>query len=103
MRITARAPTALAKRWTVRLDGVPLLLSMRASKLCIVSVLLRTGISSRVISNSGAYESCARHAHAASALQQQAQQKLNICHTKVWIFLWLNARMNHVCSSIRMG
>jgi hypothetical protein len=24
MRTTARAPTALAKRWTVRMDGVPL-------------------------------------------------------------------------------
>ena len=31
MRTTAGAPTALAKRWTVRMDGVPLPLSMRAS------------------------------------------------------------------------
>ena len=33
IRTTARAPTALAKRWTVRMDGVPLPLSMRATTL----------------------------------------------------------------------
>ena len=41
-------------------------------------------------------------AHAESALQRQTQQQSNIFHTNVWIFLWLNARMNHDCSSIRM-
>ncbi len=35
MRTTARAPTALAKRWTVRMDGVPLPLSMRATTLWV--------------------------------------------------------------------
>jgi hypothetical protein len=33
MRTTARTPTAWAKRWTVRMDGVPLPLSMRATTL----------------------------------------------------------------------
>ena len=33
MRTAARAPTALAKRWTVRMDGVPLPPSMRATTL----------------------------------------------------------------------
>jgi hypothetical protein len=37
-------------------------------------------------------------AHAEPALQNQI-----ISHTNVWIFLWLNATMNHDCSSIRMG
>jgi hypothetical protein len=36
MRTTARAPTALAKRWTVRMDGVPLPLSMRVTTLWVV-------------------------------------------------------------------
>ena len=36
MRTTAHAPTALAKRWTVRIDGVPLPLSMRATTLCVL-------------------------------------------------------------------
>ena len=36
MRTTARAPTALAKPWTVRMDGVPLPLSMRATTLWVV-------------------------------------------------------------------
>jgi hypothetical protein len=37
-------------------------------------------------------------AHAEPAFQNQ-----DISHTNVWIFLWLNATMNHDCSSIRMG
>jgi hypothetical protein len=36
IRTTARAPTALAKRCTVRMDGVPLPLSMRATTLWVV-------------------------------------------------------------------
>ena len=32
MRTTARAPTALAKRWTVRMDGEPLPLSDHAQR-----------------------------------------------------------------------
>jgi hypothetical protein len=37
-------------------------------------------------------------AHAEPAFQNQ-----DISHTNVWFFLWLNATMNHDCSSIRMG
>ena len=47
MRTTARAPTALAKRWTVRTDGVPLPLSMRATTLWVVPALIRAAISAR--------------------------------------------------------
>jgi hypothetical protein len=65
MRTTARAPTALAKRWTVRMDGVPLPLSMRATTLwvvpmraatspCVRPAFVRAAISSRASSNSGA-------------------------------------------------
>ena len=64
-RTTARAPTALAKRWTVRMDGVPLPLSMRATTLwvvlmraatspCVRPAFVRAAISSRASSNSGA-------------------------------------------------
>ena len=42
MRTTARAPTALAKRWTVRIDGVPLPLSMRATTLWVVPMRAAT-------------------------------------------------------------
>ena len=42
MRTTARAPTALAKRWTVRMDGVPLPLSMRATTLWVVPMRAAT-------------------------------------------------------------
>jgi hypothetical protein len=63
MRAKARAPTALAKRWTVRMDGVPLLLSMRATTLwvvpmraatspCVRPACVRAAISSRASSNS---------------------------------------------------
>ena len=51
MRTTAGAPTALAKRWTVRMDGVPLPLSMRATTLWVVP--MRAAISYRVSSYSG--------------------------------------------------
>jgi DNA-binding phage protein len=65
MRTTARAPTALAKRWTVRMDGVPLPLSMRAITLwvvpmraatspCVRPAFIRAAIGSRASSNSGA-------------------------------------------------
>jgi hypothetical protein len=58
MRTTARAPTALAKRWTVRIDGLPLPLSMRATTLwvvpmraatspCVKPACVRAAISSR--------------------------------------------------------
>jgi hypothetical protein len=33
MRTTARAPTALAKRWTVRMDGVP---PATFRRLCVI-------------------------------------------------------------------
>ncbi|MEY2781815.1 MAG: hypothetical protein RL307_1519 [Pseudomonadota bacterium] len=42
MRTTARAPTALAKRWTVRKDGIPLPLSMRATTLWVVPMSAAT-------------------------------------------------------------
>jgi len=65
IRTTARAPTAWAKRWTVRMDGVPLQLSMRATTLWVVPMraatspwvrpaCVRAAISSRASSNSGA-------------------------------------------------
>ncbi len=65
IRTTARAPTALAKRCTVRMDGVPLPLSMRATTLwvvpmraatspCVRPACVRAAISSRASSNSGA-------------------------------------------------
>lgn len=44
IRTTARTPTAWAKRWTVRMDGVPLPLSM-GEKNCTLSAL--STISSR--------------------------------------------------------
>ena len=58
MRTAARAPTALAKRWTVRKDGIPLPLSMRATTLwvvpmraatspCVRPAFVRAAISSR--------------------------------------------------------
>jgi hypothetical protein len=42
MLTTARAPKALAKRWTVRMDGVPLPLSMRATTLWVVPMSAAT-------------------------------------------------------------
>ena len=42
IRTTARAPTALAKRFTVRLDGVPLPPSMRATTLWVVPMRAAT-------------------------------------------------------------
>jgi len=42
-------------------------------------------------------------AQAVPALQRQTQPQSNIFHTDVWFFLWLNSRMNHDRSSIRMG
>jgi len=42
MRTMARTPTALAKRWTVRMEGMPLALSMRATTLWVVPMLAAT-------------------------------------------------------------
>jgi hypothetical protein len=88
MRTTARAPTALAKRWTVRMDGVPLPLSMRATTLWVVPIRAAT-------------THLVRPAWVRAAISSRTSS--NFVHTNVWLFIWLNATISHDRSSIRMG
>jgi len=85
MRTTARAPTARANRWTVRMDGVPLPLSMRATTLWVVPMRAATS-------------PCVRPAFVRAAISSRASS--NFVHANVWLFIWLNATISHDRSSI---